>query len=347
MKRKTKTKCKHTNCDYVNPIGASVRTMTNNLADPEWCQAVSARCANCYTTLSLGPSNDDPEAVQVEMSEAEHLADIAVACDGDDICDVWGDDETTTYASGNLCAFNATLWPWDPTRPIAGQYEEWFRTCAVAKQHAHDEALRIEAYELNAPVREAGSALSEHLTRAAIAGATAARHAERDAGQLWTVRSALVRLLWRSVNDDSTCTCDHKDQCPECQAMSALGLGDWQNADHARDVLLGDDWSRVEEGSTMVKSASWTGASTEPVPPEVYAAAVTITCPGCGATGLETDADGLPLSHDMPDGNGVAHCFYASVESRRRVDEAARAADPDPRDEPIEDEPDHTEGGAP
>jgi hypothetical protein len=48
-----------------------------------------------------------------------------------------------------------------------------------------------------------------------------------------SLRTALVGLLWRSVADDTECTCEdddgdgNPDTCPECEAMTALGLGRW------------------------------------------------------------------------------------------------------------------------
>ena len=49
--------------------------------------------------------------------------------------------------------------------------------------------------------------------------------------------AALVSLLWRSVADDSACTCQPGETCPECAAMLALGLGRWRGAKHASGVL--------------------------------------------------------------------------------------------------------------
>lgn len=57
------------------------------------------------------------------------------------------------------------------------------------------------------------------------------------------LRRALIRLLWNSVADDADCTCcpatEHNsaDRCPECEAMAALGLGDWVGADAAAGLL--------------------------------------------------------------------------------------------------------------
>jgi hypothetical protein len=51
------------------------------------------------------------------------------------------------------------------------------------------------------------------------------------------LRSALVRLLWRSVADNAECTCHGRDRCPECEAMQALGLGRWRGPRDAEVTL--------------------------------------------------------------------------------------------------------------
>lgn len=72
---------------------------------------------------SLGPSNDDSPAVQIEMRAAEKIADIASIGGGES--DVWCDDETTTITGGPwLDQFNASLWDWDTSRPLAEQFAE-------------------------------------------------------------------------------------------------------------------------------------------------------------------------------------------------------------------------------
>lgn len=43
------------------------------------------------------------------------------------------------------------------------------------------------------------------------------------------LQRALIRLLWDSVADQATCTCFPKDRCPQCEAMTALGLGRWRD----------------------------------------------------------------------------------------------------------------------
>jgi hypothetical protein len=46
------------------------------------------------------------------------------------------------------------------------------------------------------------------------------------------MKSALIRMLWRSVADGSECTCaEPADECPECEALTALNLGTWLGAE--------------------------------------------------------------------------------------------------------------------
>lgn len=70
---------------------------------------------------SLGPSNDDSPAVQVEIRAAELIAVGAYI----DESNVWADDENGTIViTSNDSAFdqyNATLWAWDISRPLAEQ----------------------------------------------------------------------------------------------------------------------------------------------------------------------------------------------------------------------------------
>ena len=48
---------------------------------------------------------------------------------------------------------------------------------------------------------------------------------------------ALIRLLWRSIDDGASCTCRVGDQCPECEALVALGYARWVSADDAAKCL--------------------------------------------------------------------------------------------------------------
>jgi hypothetical protein len=56
------------------------------------------------------------------------------------------------------------------------------------------------------------------------------------------LRRALIRQLWKAVADDATCTCSGAARCPECEAMSALGLGRWISQRHGASQLsrIGD-----------------------------------------------------------------------------------------------------------
>ena len=57
------------------------------------------------------------------------------------------------------------------------------------------------------------------------------------------MRSALVRLLWRSIADNAACSCEGDDRCPECEAMLALGLGPWRGPKQAAILLAGEPGS--------------------------------------------------------------------------------------------------------
>lgn len=58
----------------------------------------------------------------------------------------------------------------------------------------------------------------------------------RDQARL--IRAALVRLLWNSVVDDSTCVCDSSGPGPECLAWQALyGQRHWPGARKAEKKL--------------------------------------------------------------------------------------------------------------
>lgn len=108
------------------------------------------RCQHCGETLPLGSSNDGPEAVRVEMRAAE-IPGMARGVPGeisgeDEVsgwidhftrADIWSDEDPQKWHAGWLAHemqdvrittpesvnHDADAWPWDPTRPIAGQYE--------------------------------------------------------------------------------------------------------------------------------------------------------------------------------------------------------------------------------
>lgn len=117
-------------------------------------------CSDCGAQLPIGPSNDEPVAVQIEMRAAElepiwglKLMSILIErsqgeIDGGDchsmhaLGETRGGDYPATFNAGWLAREMAThndheardrdasAWPWDPARPVAGQYWEWMATCA-------------------------------------------------------------------------------------------------------------------------------------------------------------------------------------------------------------------------
>lgn len=51
------------------------------------------------------------------------------------------------------------------------------------------------------------------------------------------LQRALIRLLWMSVADKAECTCVPGDHCPQCAAMTVLGLGRWKSWRVAQDKI--------------------------------------------------------------------------------------------------------------
>lgn len=99
-----------------------------------------ARCADCGIALPLGPSNDEPSEVQVEMRAAESLATGSTYFP--DICDNVWDIGSGTLGFGDSEHIDA--WPWDPTRPVAGQYEA---TLADTAEQEHQDMLSLHDYD--------------------------------------------------------------------------------------------------------------------------------------------------------------------------------------------------------
>lgn len=62
------------------------------------------------------------------------------------------------------------------------------------------------------------------------------------------LKLALIRLLWDDVADDASCTCAPHDQCPQCQAMQALGLERWEGPEYAETRL-----SHLEQQLTRLR----------------------------------------------------------------------------------------------
>jgi len=125
--------------------------------------------------FSIGPSNDTPPEVQVEIRAAELLLrrkaiqkfGLRAFCAFEDRLG-WdahadGDVISTHEASGWLAreiythddreTRDADGWPWDPSQPVAGQYEEYVRAAAgrlltgveprITEQTRHDVAASV------------------------------------------------------------------------------------------------------------------------------------------------------------------------------------------------------------
>lgn len=152
MRRKRRPKaCKH---------DAAIYTWRENHVGP-----VASQCSpvfGCGATLSLGPSNDDGSSVKVELRSAEldawYIADDlpviqetgwseheidgwGAHCSRGDLVGPLADLIRPEFDAGWLaCEMtmheiheerDAHAWPWDPTRPLAGQYEEWERAAEI------------------------------------------------------------------------------------------------------------------------------------------------------------------------------------------------------------------------
>jgi hypothetical protein len=66
-------RCKHENAEHLMP-GECVATMDGIVfVDPAQCEQF--RCLDCRAWLSLGPANDEPDAVRVEILGARFAVD--------------------------------------------------------------------------------------------------------------------------------------------------------------------------------------------------------------------------------------------------------------------------------
>lgn len=66
---------------------------------------VTHRCFGCSNQLPIGPSNDEPESVQVEIRAAELSLgrDTLNVCKGCEACGWFAHRESDTYAPGIIC----------------------------------------------------------------------------------------------------------------------------------------------------------------------------------------------------------------------------------------------------
>lgn len=94
--------------------------------------AIARWCLGCGARLSLGPSNDEPAAVQLEMLAAIHLGHPR------DLPDAWD-------AGGGMVEFGFSdripeAWSWDISRSLAEQFAEVARADAAADRLIADVA---------------------------------------------------------------------------------------------------------------------------------------------------------------------------------------------------------------
>lgn len=109
-----KRKCRHGRVEYITRDGAKWLTAHEAFVHYGMAsEAVSVRCASCGAQLSLGWTSD-PVGDDLTLSNAiaEHNGLL--------------NDEQAWKGEGfiEFSTSHDDSWPWDPTRPIAGQYEE-------------------------------------------------------------------------------------------------------------------------------------------------------------------------------------------------------------------------------
>lgn len=110
--------------------------------------AFTRRCVGCSARLPLGPANDNDPNVQIEIRAARlHLSWTDRPTITDLEYDGWkakNDDSITLDSPDALAGWlshemsysdtdgDVGGWPWDPSRPVAGQYEEWRTDADIA-----------------------------------------------------------------------------------------------------------------------------------------------------------------------------------------------------------------------
>lgn len=125
-----------------------MKRCNHNTLPYEWKDdvGVSRHCVVCGALLSLGEADDASLSVQLEIDAAAHMQDLAESVTPRlTMAEAAGfarreDDQFATlrgwqvgwlvseYVDGEF-----TGWPWDPTRPVAGQYEEYVAATAPAQ----------------------------------------------------------------------------------------------------------------------------------------------------------------------------------------------------------------------
>lgn len=143
-------RCRHGNLSTVRAYIPDV-----GRADTVVVKHAGTRCDDCGLLRPLGPSNDDSDAVRVEIRAAE-----IAACDGARMSEVeargygvhpfsdehpgfnmegaWSPPWLAGWMASEIDSrdlfdveYDAHSWPWNPTRPVAGQYEEWERAAEI------------------------------------------------------------------------------------------------------------------------------------------------------------------------------------------------------------------------
>lgn len=200
-----------------------------------------AKCASCNAQFSLGPSNDDSDAVRVEMRAAELATGGAMMpCESTGYVDhpnsTSGSVETNAgRQSGWLASEIEThferdrrdrdAWPWDPTRPVAGQYEEWLAAQSCPVDHGHAKSVAALADGIveaggTLPYRGSGPDASGQPTPAACEACFTSDGC--DEHKLFTCANCKRTVPWSDGSDD-----DGPDVCSDCWfAAQSTAVGD-------------------------------------------------------------------------------------------------------------------------
>lgn len=109
---------------------------------------------------TLGPANDSDPNVQIEIraaaelfiTDAEWYGWLARKNGHEEGILEFGSDWQAGWLAGEMAMFEIAMfehyerdaWPWDPSRPVAGQYEEWRAAADIAALEAVEAKLSEE-----------------------------------------------------------------------------------------------------------------------------------------------------------------------------------------------------------
>lgn len=173
-------------CDHRTWYAVRGNGHASSSVDPA---AIRRVCARCDESIPLGPSNDAPIFVVHDIRTADIIASAEENQDGRPPGrDVWA----WTYRDEGLYIVDFSEysepndWPWDPTRPVAGQYEEHVEMMRLAEAATGPEPFDL-ASAAAFVAGEAPPALLDHGERIAEqarhdVASSVARHADLETG---------------------------------------------------------------------------------------------------------------------------------------------------------------------